>query len=175
MFWYNKTMAIKYDFCPQCKTEMDKSGEYPHCPNCNITIYKNSKPTAGILLVKDGKVLLSKRAIDPFKGSYDIIGGFLNNGEHPEAGVVREAKEETGLDVKPNEILGIYVDTYGQGGDYTLNIHYIGEVTGGEIKAMDDVSSLHWVDINELPLNEGFKNTKEALKDLQIWYKNKSS
>lgn len=165
---------IKYTYCPQCKNELEEVKGFPHCLSCNITIFKNSKPTAGILPIKDGKVLLSKRAIDPFKGTYDLIGGFLNNGEHPEQGAIREAKEESGLDVKAIELLGIYIDTYGKDGDFTLNTHYIGEVMGGKMKAMDDVASLHWININEVPLNEGFKNTQEALRDLKKWYKNKN-
>ena len=168
----NKMINFKY--CTQCKTELNLSGNYPKCKSCNITYYKNSKPTAGVLPVEDGKVLLSKRAIDPYKGVFDIIGGFLENGEHPNDGARREAKEETGLDIEPKEILGIYIDQYGEDGDYTLNTHFIGEVRGGKMKAEEDVASLHWVDIKQVPLNEGFKNTREALKDLQIWFKSRT-
>lgn len=166
---------INFKYCTQCKSELVLSGDYPKCTSCNITYYKNSKPTAGILPIKDGKVLLSKRAIAPHKGEIDIIGGFLENGENPKDGIKREAKEETGLDIEPKEILGIYIDQYGKGGDCTLNIHYIGKIKGGKMKAQEDVASLHWIDINKVPLNEGFKNTKEALKDLQKWFKSKNS
>jgi ADP-ribose pyrophosphatase YjhB (NUDIX family) len=78
-------------------------------------------------------------------------------------------KEETGLEVKPTELLGIYLDTYGDGRN-TLNIHYIGKIVSGKMNAQEDVASLHWVPINNVPVNEGFKNTREALKDLQKWY-----
>lgn len=167
-------MSVIYRFCPQCKSDLEKHREYSYCPNCKIRIYKNSKPTAAIFPIKNGKVLLTKRAIDPFKGDYDAVGGFLNNGEDPREAAIREAKEECGLDIEPTEMLGIYVDTYGEDGDYTLNIHYIGRVIGGKTKAGDDASSLHWIDIGKVPLNGGFKNTREALKDLQKWYKSKT-
>lgn len=164
---------IEYKYCTQCKGNLDLSGDYPKCPNCNIVFYKNSKPTVGVLPVKDGKVLLAKREIDPFKGAFDIIGGFLENGEHPLDGLKREVMEETGLVIRATEILGIYMDQYGKDGDYTLNIHYIGDVIGGEMKAKDDVASLQWVDINNAPTNEGFKNTQEAITDLKIWFQKK--
>ena len=160
-----------YKYCPNCKTLLEKQGEHLKCANCGMGIYKNSKPCCGILPVKGGKVLLSKRAIEPYKGAYDIIGGFLESGEHPEDGAKREAKEETGLIVKPMELLGVYMDKYGKGGDDTLNIHYIGKVTGGKMKAQEDVASLHWVEIGKLPTSKGFQNTRDALKDLQRKFK----
>ncbi len=161
---------VKYKYCPECKTKMITKGKHPHCPSCGITIYKNSIPCVGILPIKGGKVLLSKRAIEPHKGAWDIIGGILENGEHPLDGIKREAKEETGLDVEPIEMLGIYIDEYGDGRK-TLNLHYIGKVKGGKIKPQEDVESLHWVSIEKIPTSKGFKNTREALEDLKKWYK----
>jgi ADP-ribose pyrophosphatase YjhB (NUDIX family) len=159
--------VIKYLYCTQCKAELNLGGEYPRCDGCNITYYQNSKPCASILPIKDGKVLLTKRAIEPYKGAFDIIGGYLKNGEHPIDGVRREAREETGLDIIPTEILGIYMDQYGKDGDMTLNIQYIGEIKGGEMKAQDDVASLHWIPIEDLPIDVGFQNTKDTLIDLK--------
>lgn len=158
-----------YKFCPRCKTELDLSGEYPHCPKCDLTIYFNSKPTASILLLDKDKVLLGKRAIEPFKGKYDIIGGFLKNGEDPVTGVLRETKEETGLKIKITEFFGIYMDTYGKGGDYTLNIYYLGKIISGKMKASDDVAQLEWVPISKLP-KPAFKSQEKVFVDLQEWY-----
>jgi len=166
-------MDIKYTYCPQCKSEMDLSEEYPKCPNCNLTIYKNSIPCVGIFIVKDNKVLMHKRNIEPFLGSWDIIGGILDNGEHPQKGIKREVKEETGLEVEPTEILGIYMDEYNDGRK-TLNIHYIGEVVGGKIKANEEVLALEWLDIKDIKIKNSFKNTLEALEDLKMWFENKS-
>lgn len=162
---------IKYKYCPQCKNNLDLSGEYPYCSNCNLTIYKNSKPCAGVLPIKNGQVLLAKRAIEPFKGDWDIIGGFLKSDEHPEVGALREALEETGLKMKITGFLGMYMDKYGENGDDTLNIFYLAEIIEGNQKAQDDISSLEWVDIKSLEIiNNGFANTRAALKDLKKLY-----
>lgn len=166
---------MNYKFCPNCKGRLYKKENLYLCKNCSLKIYIDSAPCAGILPIKDGKVLLSKRADRPFKGHYDIVGGFLNPGEHPEKGAEREAKEETGLEVKAVELLGIYMDKYGKGGEDTLNIHYLGKVIGGKIKAADDAASLHWISIKNLPKNKlGFKNTQEALRDLRLLYTRES-
>jgi 8-oxo-dGTP diphosphatase len=160
-----------YKYCPQCKSKLRELSDFFCCTQCKGKIYKNSKPCAGVLPVKNGKVLLTKRAIEPYKGAFDVIGGFLNDGEDSEKGAIREAKEETGLDVRLIELLGIYIDRYGKDGDFTLNIHYVGEIVGGKIEAGDDVASLHWVPIEKTDIKEGFKNSRQSLRDLRKWYK----
>jgi 8-oxo-dGTP diphosphatase len=147
--------------------ELNLTGPDPKCNSCNIVYYSNSKPTASILPILDGKVLLAKRAQDPFKGSIDIIGGFLHDGEKPEDGARREAKEETGLTIEIVELLGIYTDKYGDEGINTININYVGKITGGEMIAQDDVESLHWFPIDELPQNIGFESSRQTLLDLK--------
>jgi ADP-ribose pyrophosphatase YjhB (NUDIX family) len=78
-----------------------------------------------VLAVKEGQLLLVRRAIEPYYGYWDIPGGFLEAGEHPEAGAIREMEEETGLVIEPVEILGLYMSTYGPAGEPTLNICYV--------------------------------------------------
>ena len=101
---------IEYNFCPRCGAPIERTSEPAHCDNCNSTYYHNAKPGASVLPVKDGKVLLGIRKNDPYKGSFDIIGGFVEAHEHPEDAAIREAKEETGLDIKITSQLGIYID-----------------------------------------------------------------
>lgn len=164
---------IQFNFCPKCGNKLNLSSNLPHCDHCNVTYYRNAKPCASVLPVKDGKVLLAKRSVEPHKGAYDIIGGFMEEHELPEEAAIREAKEETGLDIKITSLLGIYNDVYGEDGDRTLNLHYIGEVVGGKMQAMDDVASLEWIDINNVPLDEGFQNTKDGLRDLKKLFEKK--
>lgn len=137
-----------------------------------MTYYRNAKPCASILPIKDGKVLLARRGEEPYKGAYDIIGGFLSESELPADGALREALEETGLTMKITELLGMYIDRYGENGDYTLNIHYLGKIIDGDMEAKDDVASLEWIAIDDVPVNSGFQNTRDGLRDLKEWYKN---
>lgn len=162
----------EYNFCPKCGNKIAPGPDLPHCSTCDTTYYHNPKPCASVLPIKDGKVLLAKRGVAPYKGSYDIIGGFMDINEQPMDAAIREAKEETGLDVKITSLLGTYVDKYGDDGDYTLSLHYLGEVIGGEMKPMDDVASLEWVTISEVPLNDGLQNTRDGLRDLKKFYEN---
>ncbi len=122
-----------------------------------------------MLIIKKDKVLLAKRDVEPFKGKYDVVGGFLKDGEDPVTGVVRETAEETGLKVKILEMLGVYMDTYGKGGKRTLNFYYIGEISGGRIRAKDDVAELEWFPITEPP-RPAFKSQVKVFHDLLKWY-----
>jgi len=131
-------MKLTYKFCPFCKEKLINKKELYFCPKCKKIIYKNfTYVGVGIVFVKEGKVLLSKRGIEPRKGIYDIIGGFLKEDEYPQKGIIREVKEETNLNVRIEKILGIYRDTYGINDEPTLNIIYIGKIVSGEMKPQD--------------------------------------
>jgi 8-oxo-dGTP diphosphatase len=118
------------------------------------------------LVVESGRVLLVQRAIEPFKGWWDIPGGFLEVGEHPEAGAIRELQEETGLYIRPTELLGLYMDTYGPEQEPTLNICYLAEVAGGEAHPQSDVTELGWFALTDLPEQIAFTWSMAAIRQL---------
>ena len=157
-----------YKYCPRCKSKLKRTTDSFECPNCGMIIYKNSAPTASILIIKANKVLLAKRNVEPFKGRYDVVGGFLKYGEDPITGVLRETHEETGLKVKILGALGVYMDTYGRGGKCTLNFYYIGSIISGRIRAKDDVAELRWFPINKPP-RPAFRSQVKVFKDLRKW------
>ncbi len=157
-----------YKFCPYCKSDIKLDDNVYSCSSCNQKIYIDPKPTVNILPIKDNKVLINKRAIEPYKGEYDLLGGFTNSNETIEEAVIREMKEETNLDIKIIKYFGSYTDVYGENGNPVLAMTFLVEITGGEMKPQDDVAELEWIEIKEMPnlkLN-GFKNTKESLNDL---------
>ena len=161
-----------YKFCPYCGNPSKKYDDFFACPKCGKKVFMNSHPTTSAFVIKNGKYLISKRAIQPQKGTYDTVGGFLNNGEHPEKGIVREFKEETRLTIKIDNLLGVYVDKYEYQGDLvnTLNFCYVAKIIKGNINPQDDVASLHWFSIDKTPKNLAFDWIRKALKDLQIWH-----
>jgi 8-oxo-dGTP diphosphatase len=120
----------------------------------------------GVFVLRDKQVLLIKRAIEPYQGYWDIPGGFLEEGEHPEEGAVREIKEETGLVIEPTEILGVFMDEYGPDREATLNICYLAKVTGGEEKAGSDANEMAWFPLDNLPDQIAFNWSEEALERL---------
>jgi 8-oxo-dGTP diphosphatase len=158
-------------FCPACSSALLPPPE-PHgpqrCAACGAEHFRNSKPCAGALVMRNGRVLLARRAIEPFKDYWDIPGGFLHEDEHPEDAVRREILEETGLRVRLVGLLGIYMDRYGSGdaADWTLNIYYLAEPLDDEDpRAADDASELAWFAPDELPSAMAFKHEHQVIAD----------
>jgi ADP-ribose pyrophosphatase YjhB (NUDIX family) len=78
------------------------------CQSCARPLYENPIP-ATCLVVANGKnqVLLVKRDVTPKKGQWCLPGGFIELGEGPEQGALRELSEETGLTGQIDRLLGV--------------------------------------------------------------------
>lgn len=99
------------------------------------------------------KVLLVKRGNEPFKGKWALPGGFLNEDETAEECALRELKEETGLDLKPNQIHQVHTftsldrDPRGR----TISICFCAFVDYEKVAGGDDAAEAQWVSLLEMP------------------------
>jgi ADP-ribose pyrophosphatase YjhB (NUDIX family) len=150
-------MAYLYGWrrCPRCEGRLDNDGRLAVCRGaCGSTYYANSAPCVSALVEDaEGRLLLARRAVEPYRGMWDPPGGFLGEGEHPEDGLRRELLEETGLRCEPVRLFGVWMDVYGDAPEAvaTLNLYWTMDVTGGEPAPADDVAELRWFAPNELP------------------------
>jgi ADP-ribose pyrophosphatase YjhB (NUDIX family) len=78
------------------------------CEGCGFIHYMNPRVVSAAVVRHGGRVLLQQRASEPSRGLWTFPGGFLEIGETTEAGAVRETKEEVGLDIELEGLLGIY-------------------------------------------------------------------
>ena len=155
-------------FCVRCGTKLVRrkieKRLRPVCPKCGHIAFRNAKPAVGLLIEKGGRLLLVRRARDPFKGCWDIPGGFLEEDEDARSGARREAHEETGLRVGIDELIGVYHDKNGE--DYTLNLYYRAHVTGGREMAGDDADDLRWFEVHDIPKRIAFPgHTRAVMRD----------
>jgi ADP-ribose pyrophosphatase YjhB (NUDIX family) len=139
-------------YCPRCANELTRRNDAVECGSCGFIVYGHSAVTASVL-PEDGerRVLLARRAFEPFVGLWDAVGGFLEEGEHPLDGVRREVREETGVDFEPDELLGIWMGRYGDDSRATLNLFWTGRLGPGTPQPADDVAELRWFTAGELP------------------------
>ncbi len=99
-------------YCNFCGSKLDETiwegCLRPFCEHCNEPIYENPVPATAVVVIDDkGDVLLVKRGVEPKKGFWCLPGGFMELGETPEKGALRELEEETGLKGKINSLLGV--------------------------------------------------------------------
>ena len=116
----------------------------------------------GALIFEDSKILLVERAKEPLKGYWSLPGGILETGEKLEAGIRREVREETGLEIEPLSIFEIFErimpDAAGRPEYHYVLIDYLCRPTGGRLQAASDVSRADWVseqNLGEYRLTEG--------------------
>jgi len=104
----------------------------------------------GIIFYKK-KVVLVRRKNSPFKNCFALPGGFVDYGETVENAVIREIKEETGLETKIKNIFGIYSDPGRDPRGHTVTIVYCLNVVGGELKSGSDAKNVKLFSLNTLP------------------------
>ncbi len=91
-----------------------------------------------IIRRSDGSIVLVKRKNPPFKNHYALPGGFVEYGETVEAAAIREAKEETGLEVQLLNLLGVYSEPERDPRGHVVSIVYLAKEVGGISKADSD-------------------------------------
>ena len=122
-------------------------------------------PCVGAVIKDDqGRLLLIKRGHEPGAGLWALPGGRIEPGETDAEALVREMREETGLDVQAGPLLGS-VRRPAPGGNVLDIRDYGATITGGTLRAGDDAAEARWVasgDLAGLPITEGLV---EALTD----------
>jgi len=147
-------------FCPKCGSEQfvfDGSKAF-RCQKCMFHFFINSAcAVAAIIVNKDGRLLLTRRAFDPCAGMLDLPGGFVDPQETAEESVVREVKEELNLDVLSLRYLESFPNEYIFSGYsvFTTDLGFICEVDNFEhIHVQDDVSAYEFKSEGEIDYSE---------------------
>lgn len=101
-------------YCPECAGGFDEEMIHgklrPVCKMCGFVFYQGPKLAAGVVVVTEGRVLLHRRDA-PHGGTWTFPSGYVDLGESPAEAAVREAKEETTLEVAVDQLLGVYNNT----------------------------------------------------------------
>ena len=123
--------------------------------------YRNPFPTVDIIIEVEGGIVLIERKNPPH--GWAIPGGFVDYGETVEAAAVREAKEETSLDVKLTRLLGVYSDPLRDPRSHTISTVFVATAAGLPVAA-DDAAESGVFTKHTLPKNIVFDH-REILED----------
>ena len=161
-----------FHFCPKCgSSEFEiHNALSKHCANCGFTYYQNPRAsTAAFILNGKGELLVARRAKDPAKGTLDLPGGFVDNYENAEQGMVREIEEETGLKVEADKVQYMFsipnIYRYSGMDIHTLELFFLCRVAeDAEVKAADDAAELTWLPLREVYVERfGLRSIREAV------------
>ena len=128
-----------------------EGGNRLFCETCRTPIYENPIPATCLVVVDAEKgVVLVKRDVAPKKGYWCLPGGFIELGESPEQGALRELREETGLNGRIDKLLGVTADKSGQYGN-VLMVGYLVKRFSGSLTPGDDAADVANFQPEKLP------------------------
>lgn len=133
------------------------------CSGCEFVFYLDPKVAVGTIIRDDsGRIVLVKRAIEPGYGKWVFPGGYVDRGEEVLIAAVREAREESGLDIRIDGL----VNVYSYSGGAPVVIVYAATITGGCLACDDEGLDAQLFAADDIPWEElAFRSTRDALRD----------
>jgi 8-oxo-dGTP diphosphatase len=122
----------------------------------------------GAVLIHEGRVLLIRRGKEPLRGRWVVPGGTVELGETLEQALVREVLEETGLLVKPREVVAVFDrihrDAHCVAYHYVI-VDYLCDYVSGEARAASDAEAVALVAVADLPAYDLPEKALEVVRD----------
>jgi ADP-ribose pyrophosphatase YjhB (NUDIX family) len=154
--------------CPGCGAALGRASiegrDRPCCPACGFVWYDNpASAAAGIVLDALGRVLLVRRAIEPFRGSWALPAGYQEADEEPAQAVVREVLEEAGIVVEVEELFDLVFVPHDVRRPANVAV-FVCRAVGGTLRPGHDALEAAWFDLEALPAELGFDNGPRILE-----------
>jgi ADP-ribose pyrophosphatase YjhB (NUDIX family) len=144
-------MSTEDKFCSSCGSSLQvremEGRQRPVCSECSRVVYYDPKIAATSIIERDGKVLLIRRAGEPGLGLWSMPGGYVDRGEMVEEAAAREAREETGLEVEIDCLLGLFSEA----GHPVIVAAYVAHETGGCLQPGPEALEVGFFYPNHLP------------------------
>lgn len=160
-----------FRFCPVCGAALEARVLKVTEPkrlvctssSCGFVFYLDPKIAVGTIIRMDGGgIVLVRRAIEPGYGKWVFPGGYVDRGEEITLAAIREAREESGLDVRIDHLINIY----SYAGRAPIVVVYAATCVGGEMACDDEGLEARTFGADTIPWDElAFRSTREALRD----------
>ena len=156
-------------FCPRCAGPLERrqlkptEPERPVCARCGFVYYLDPKVAVGtIIRTPSSRLVLVRRAIEPGYGKWVFPGGYVDRGEELMAAAHREAREESGLDIRLEGLVNIY----SYRGRVPVIVVYAATALGGTLQHDDEGLEIAEFADDAIPWDElAFRSTREGLQD----------
>jgi 8-oxo-dGTP diphosphatase len=160
-----------FRFCPVCGSPMEprvlKASEPKRlvCPSarCGFVFYLDPKIAVGtVIALDDNRIVLVRRAIEPGYGKWVFPGGYVDRGEEITLAALREAREESGLEVRIDRLINIY----SYAGRTPIIVVYAATCIGGVLAVDEEGLEARGFTPDAIPWDDlAFRSTREALRD----------
>lgn len=162
-------LAAGLNFCSRCGNALrfgaveGEDRQRLACGSCGYVAYVNPRlVVTTIPVTEDGRVILLRRGIEPGRGSWAQPGGFLEVDETVTEAAIRETFEETGLVVRPGEIVGLYTRLEAA----VVVLAFEAQVVGGEFRMNPEALEIEAFTPERIPWSGiAFSTTWWALRD----------
>ena len=157
--------------CPLCSEPLARAvlegRERVRCTRCAFVLYENPAcAAAGMVLDEQGRILLVRRAIEPFRGHWALPAGYQEIDEQPFETAVREVAEESGIVVEVVELVDLLFVPAHPVKPANLAV-YLCRPIGGSLRRGEDTLEAAWFDPSVLPADMGFENGPRILRWLE--------
>jgi ADP-ribose pyrophosphatase YjhB (NUDIX family) len=160
---------MEYRFCPRCAGPLEsrslKASDPDRlvCAACGFVFYLDPKVAVGtIITTAESRLVLVRRAIEPGYGLWVFPGGFVDRGEELQTAARREAREESGLEVRLDRLVNVY--SYSDAA--VIIVVYAATAVGGDLCSDEECLEARLFRAEEIPWDDlAFRSTREALRD----------
>ena len=158
-----------FGFCPVCGGRLESrllraaEPERLVCSGCGFVFYLDPKVAVGTIIRDDqGHIVLVRRAIEPGYGKWVFPGGYVDRGEEVKVAALREALEETGLEIRLDRLINVY----SYPGRAPVIIVYAATITGGCLGCDEESLEARFFAPEAIPWDDlAFRSTREALRE----------
>ena len=163
----------RFHFCPICGSNNfeEHAWNARRCKDCRCTLYTNPRgATVAVIINEKDELLVGTRVNEPAKGTYDLVGGFMDLNETAEQAMIREIEEESGIKVAESQLRYLFSqpNQYPYSGIvcHTIDLFFECRIESStHIKSMDDIAGLQWIPIKDLDVEKiGLNSVRKGLK-----------
>jgi len=158
-------------YCPKCggllRSRLVEGRERPACSACPFVHYRSPASAAAAVVLREGSLLLIRRRNEPHRGRWSIPAGYQEVDETPAQAAVREAREETGVEIEVERLLDVLytADDPRKPGNLVV---FLCRARGGEPRPGDDAEEVRFFPLGELPEEVGFVNDRLLLERIRL-------